>query len=134
MKKIHLVTSAIALVLMLGLFGSVANAATLSQAGATGVAVSEEKDSTERRPVRVVGIVVEVHDNGIFLRTRLGPVRVRVTENTTIRVPDNGECVEGTLEDLQVGEPAVVVGILTPERVIIARGIAQCRPETGGSE
>lgn len=132
MKKVHLVTGMMALLLLMVSFSSVAGAATLGQVGS--VAGDDKTSETDLRPVRIAGLVVEVRDNGVLLRTRLGPVRVRVTEDTVIRVSENGECVEGTLDDIQVGEPARVAGMLTPERVIIARGIMQCRPTTEGAE
>ena len=130
MKKLHLVTGAMLLVLMLGLFGGAASAAAPGQAGIAGAAAGEESAApTEPRPVRIVGMVAEVRDNGILLRTRLGPVRVLVTEDTTIMVTDGDECVEGSLRDIQVGEPARVAGMLT-DRGVVARLVAQCRPST----
>ena len=89
----------------------------------------EERQAPEHRPVRVMGIVQQVGERGILLQTQRGPVRVMVFERTRILVEQNGQCVEGTLADIEVGARALVAGMTTREpRVIAARGIAQCMP------
>jgi hypothetical protein len=136
MKNRYLAMSAAAIVLMLSLFGSVASAYPINQAGATKATASEDRvKSQEHHRVQIVGRVLEVHKDGLLLMTRRGQVRVRVTDETVIRVADNGTCVDGTLDDIQVGEPARVVGgLLVNRHVVVARGVSQCPPSTDESD
>ena len=126
LNKLFLSISTLALLLMLGLSAGSANAAVPGKASGSGV--GDDATSPDRQ-VRIMGRVDQVGERGLVLTTLRGRIRVLVGDNTTIMVNSDGECVEGTLEDIVVGRPALVVGVTTNEpRVILARGIRQCPP------
>ncbi len=125
LNKLILGVSTLALLLTLGLSVGPASAAVPGQVSSSGV--GNGVDSPDR-PVRIMGRVDQVGERGLVLTTRHGRVRVLVGDNTTIMVNSDGECVEGTLEEIEIGRPALVVGMTTGDpRVILARGIRQCR-------
>jgi hypothetical protein len=135
MKKSQLLTSLTVLLIMLGLFGATASATAASRAAADSPGASEVKaESPDHRRVRIVGVVVEVREGGFLMRTQRGPIAVRVTDDTTIRVMDDGECVDGSLEDIAVGERAMVAGLLNHRYLLLARGVSQCPPSTDGAQ
>jgi hypothetical protein len=109
---------------MVGLFGATAMTVSAAQPAAE----QSEAASPEHRPVRFVGIVADVGERGVLMRTLHGPVFVAVGDHTLIHVPDDGECVEGELADLVEGERAHVVGWLGRHHVVLARAVSQCRP------
>ena len=132
LNKLFLGVSTLALLLMLGLSVGPASAAVPGQVSSSGV--GNGVDSPDR-PVRIMGRVDQVGERGLLLTTRHGPIRVLVGDNTTIMVNSDGECVEGTLEDIEIGRPALVAGVTTAERgVILARGIRQCRAPGGSTD
>lgn len=125
LNKLFLGISTMALLLMLGLSVGPASAAVPGKASSPGVA---DGANSPDRQVRIMGRVEQVGERGLVLNTRHGRVRVLVGDNTTIMVNSDGECVEGTLEEIEIGRPALVVGMTTDDpRVILARGIRQCR-------
>src|ERR1044071_651805 len=125
LNRVYLSISAVAAILMLGLFGGSASASTLAQSKTPGGGAPDER-------VHFVGRVDSISARGIAMTTRRGQVMVRVGDRTTIMVEQNGSCVQGTLRGIQVGRPAEVVGVTTTEpRVIDARGIKQCAPDQG---
>lgn len=125
LNKLILGVGTLALLLMLGLSVGPASAAVPGKASSPSVADSA---AFQDRQVRIMGRVDQVGERGILLTTRHGRVRVLVGDNTTIMVNSDGECVEGTLEEIEIGRPALVVGMTTGDpRVILARGIRQCR-------
>lgn len=132
LNKLILGVSTLALLIMLGLSVGPASAAVPGKA--TGSSVTGGAASPDRQ-VRIMGRVEQVGERGLLLNTRHGRIRVLVGDNTTIMVNSDGECVEGTLEDIVVGRPALVVGVTTDEpRVILARGIRQCPPPEGATD
>jgi len=126
LNKLILGVSTLALLLMLGVSVGPASAAVPNQVSRSSVADGATSPDLQ---VRIMGRVDQVGERGLLLTTRYGRIRVLVEDNTTIMVNNDGECVEGTLEDIMVGRPALVVGVTTGEpREILARGIRQCRP------
>lgn len=132
LNKLILGVGTLALLLMLGLSVGPASAAVPGKASSSGVG---DGAASPDRHVRIMGRVDQVGERGILLTTRHGRIRVLVGDNTTIMVNSDGECVEGTLEDIEIGRPALVVGVTTDEpRVILARGIRQCRAPGGSAD
>lgn len=98
--------------------------------GATASAQTPSAQQTQPdRVVRVMGRVQSVSSTGLVLQVRgNSTITANVGQNTWIAVEKNGECVQGTLSDIQTQQPAAVAGMTTGNRgVINARSVMQCR-------
>src|SRR2546428_724976 len=70
------------------------------------------QDSTQH-PVRLLGRVDSVSSTGLVLLARRGDVNVNASDRTWIVVERDGRCAQGTLQDIQTGRPAEVMGVTT---------------------
>jgi hypothetical protein len=114
---------ALATVFGIGLLGSTAFAAAPRQGKTPGAG----QDSTQH-PVRLLGRVESVSSTGLVLLTRRGDVNVNAGDRTWIVVERDGRCAQGTLQDIQTGRPAEVMGMTTAiTSTIDARVIVQAR-------
>lgn len=119
-----LATGAVAVLTTFGLLAGVAGAQTSTPT--QGVAAKDDSP----HPVHVAGRVdkVDAAARTLTMTTRKGSITVSVSDNTWILVTKDGQCSEGTINDIQANQAAVVGGMTTTTaNQVNARTILQGR-------
>src|SRR5438128_1601159 len=115
--------SALAAIIAFGLLGGVVNAAAPNQSQTPTAATNKNP-----HPARFLGRVTSVSATGLVLQTARGAITVNTSDRTWIVVPLNGQCSQGTLQDIQTNRPAAVMGMTTiSANTVDARVIVQGR-------
>jgi hypothetical protein len=121
--KPSLLVAAVATVFGVSLFGNAANAAVPGQTQTPGTGTNSSP-----HPVHLAGRVTSVSGSGLVLKTPRGSITVDASSNTWIVVQRNGQCAEGTLQDIQTGKLTQVMGMTTAvTNMVEARVISQAR-------